>query len=266
MAVLVPVVVLVVTAAVVLVLLARGEEPAPPPPAGAVRVPLLTGPPLSGAGAAALTFGRLGTDVRGCAVLRSTGRRGLGTVEVAWPSGWTALEVDGRLELRDQTGELRARQGDWVEAGGGSVGSRPSPEGPCAPRGRGVFLVQSEPEVVAPTPIDLLTDGARPGTGPSRVLTGTLGLTRGCLTLRRGDGRQLTVWPDGWTAGTDPDGVSVVRDSEGVVRATTGGPVRVTGTRRGTFAYTGAYDPIPRLDPAACGSGAIFVRGVAELP
>ena len=41
-----------------------------------------------------------------------------------WPHGWTARDVDGIRELLDADGNIVAREGDFVSAGGGSYPPR----------------------------------------------------------------------------------------------------------------------------------------------
>ena len=43
---------------------------------------------------------------------------------VVWPHGWTARDADGVRELLDADGNLVAREGDFVSAGGGAYPPR----------------------------------------------------------------------------------------------------------------------------------------------
>jgi hypothetical protein len=69
---------------------------------------------------AALTTGRLvSSRETGLAVTPADGRP---NIVVTWPFGYSAGGFVGSLELRDETGRVLAREGDFVQVGGGMGG------------------------------------------------------------------------------------------------------------------------------------------------
>ena len=68
---------------------------------------------------AALTGGRLVSSRESGLALQSPGQANL---EVTWPFGYRAGGFVGSLELQDETGRILAREGDFIEVGGGLGG------------------------------------------------------------------------------------------------------------------------------------------------
>jgi hypothetical protein len=69
---------------------------------------------------AALTSGRLVSSREGGLAL--TPADGGPNIVVTWPFGYSAGGFVGNLELRDETGRALAREGDFVQVGGGLGG------------------------------------------------------------------------------------------------------------------------------------------------
>ena len=69
---------------------------------------------------AALTAGRLVSSRQIGLVLRPAD--GGPNILVTWPFGYSAGGFVGSLELRDETGRVLAREGDFVQVGGGMGG------------------------------------------------------------------------------------------------------------------------------------------------
>ena len=69
---------------------------------------------------AALTAGRLVSSRESGLALGPAG--GGPTIPVTWPFGYSAGGFVGSLELRDETGRVLAREGDFVQVGGGMGG------------------------------------------------------------------------------------------------------------------------------------------------
>jgi hypothetical protein len=91
-------------------------------PGSVVAVPTQTpGPPLDfgpqGCPAALLEGTLIPDDDFGFVVLHDD--EGLPPNVVVWPNGWAALDVDGVRQLLDDGGNVVAREGDRVHAGGG---------------------------------------------------------------------------------------------------------------------------------------------------
>ena len=68
---------------------------------------------------AALTGGRLVSSRESGLALQSPGQANL---EVTWPFGYRTGGFVGSLELQDETGRVLAREGDFIEVGGGMGG------------------------------------------------------------------------------------------------------------------------------------------------
>ena len=96
---------------------ACGPAAAPEPTVVAIPVPVQA-PPAGGVVACmdALASGRLVADARwGVALGQVAGP----TIQVVWPAGFSARQVDGRIELLDERGAVVGRVGDVVTVAGG---------------------------------------------------------------------------------------------------------------------------------------------------
>lgn len=95
-----------------------GCGPAAEPEPTVVAIPVPVQPPPAGRVACmdALASGRLVADARwGVALAPADGR----TIQVVWPAGFGARQVDGRIELLDERGAVVGRVGDVVTVTGG---------------------------------------------------------------------------------------------------------------------------------------------------
>jgi hypothetical protein len=84
------------------------------------QLTLRTAPAPATACDAALTAGRLvSSRESGLAITQAGGGP---NIAVTWPFGYSAGGFVGGLELRDETGRVLAREGDFVQVGGGMGG------------------------------------------------------------------------------------------------------------------------------------------------
>ena len=81
---------------------------------------LRTAPAPATACDAAITAGRLVSSRESGLALGPAG--GGPNIPVTWPFGYSAGGFVGTLELRDETGRVLAREGDFVQVGGGMGG------------------------------------------------------------------------------------------------------------------------------------------------
>lgn len=82
---------------------------------------------------------------------------GLQTAPVSWPDGFTAAVLDGRLALIDATGEVRAREGDYVATGGGLIGGTGA-FGVCPANGPDGIRVVVPAAETSPSPAATITE------------------------------------------------------------------------------------------------------------
>ncbi len=87
--------------------------------AGCNTVPLRTASAPATACDAALTSGTLVNNRPNGLALTAANGEG---IEVLWPYGYSSRGIVGSMELLDERGQSIAREGDYVEIGGGSDG------------------------------------------------------------------------------------------------------------------------------------------------
>ncbi|MBN1190486.1 MAG: hypothetical protein JXA46_12085 [Dehalococcoidales bacterium] len=121
---------------------------------------------------------------------------------IIWPHDYALGLEDGRVEIRDSEGRLRARNGDKIRIGGSGVYDREMAERhighPLPEDAAGPYFVTPSVEAYLYFPVQLEENSLEPETLTS--ITGDIRLENGCLRLKRDVGDSpLWIWPYGYS-------------------------------------------------------------------
>lgn len=212
------------------------------------ELPLLTQPEPGDTYPAANLQGTLTVAENQCLIVEIPEAQPPQAFSVYWPFGFTAArDASGVATVYDVDGAPVAREGDEVAIGGGLMPedfSYPQGDHPCA-TGQ-VWLAAPEITVVAQRPSGDATTSAEdtlPSSGWNEGEVGHLAAFAGTLKVGEGDclyaeheyGRVIMglLWPEGWTAERDENGVAVL-DQAGEVALREGDRFEVAGAVHNT--------------------------------